>query len=233
MNNVVKYGLIAAVIAGFFLFRNSGDDIAYTDDDIDLNAVLDVTIDTIHSFQGNLDSQYGSDEQYSYSDDSSYGDSAGDSVSSGESDGSQESAQGLNSDETFFEFAAVLQDEYNAKLPALYKTHMAVSPQNDASLLAFEDPNSNNVMDEGEKALFLIEIDGDNSRIIASSSSGAVNEHHFSGTSLLTGYLIGSMLSRQRGAGVSSSSLSSKKPVTAAKAAARSRAGSGSHSKGK
>lgn len=237
MNNLVKYGLIAAVIGGVFLMRDSGEEYTFAEDEIDLNVVLDVTIDSIHRFQDNLDSQYGGDSQYSYSDDnysddSSFGDSAGDSISSGDSQDSAEGPTGLNADDTFFEFAAVLQDDLNAKQPALYKTQMAVSPQKDASLLAYEDPNGNNIMDEGEKALFLIEIDGDNSRIIASNRSGAVNEHHFSGTSLLTGYLIGSMLSRQRGAGVSSKSLASKKPVTA-KAAARSRAGSGSHSKGK
>ena len=64
------------------------------------------------------------------------------------------------------------------------------------------------------------------------SRSGAVNDHHFSGTGILTDMFIGSMLSRQRGAGVDTKSLAGKKPVTS-KAAARARAGSGSHSKGK
>ncbi len=88
------------------------------------------------------------------------------------------------------------------------------------------------MLDDKEDLLFKIEIDGENARIIASSSSGAINEHNFSGTGLLTGYLIGSMLSRQGRAGVNTQALASKKPVTAA-TAARARAGSGSHSKGK
>lgn len=89
-------------------------------------------------------------------------------------------------------------------------------------------------MDQNEDALFLIEVDGENSRVIATSRSGAVNDHHFSGTSLLAGYLIGSMLSRQSAAGVNKSALANKQPVTAkAAASARARAGSGSHSSGK
>jgi len=135
-------------------------------------------------------------------------------------------------DAAFLGFAEELGTNYNLAQPPLYKSQIGVSPQQDASLLAFSDTNMNRTLDEGEEALFKIEIDGEQSRIIASSRSGEVNDHHFSGTSLLTGYLIGSMLSRQRSAGVTSKQLASKKPMTA-KAAARSRAGSGSHSSGK
>jgi len=135
-------------------------------------------------------------------------------------------------DAAFLGFAEKLGTNYNLAQPPLYKEQIGVSPQADASLVAFSDTNMNRTLEEGEALLFKIEIDGEQSRIIASSNSGAVNEHHFSGTSLLTGYLIGSMLSRQRGAGVTSKQLASKKPVSS-QAAARSRAGSGSHSSGK
>ena len=128
--------------------------------------------------------------------------------------------------------ADTLSINYNSAEPKLYESQIGVSPQADASLLAYSDDNLNAALDEQEEALFKIEIDGENARIIASGRSGEINEHHFSGTGLLAGYLIGSMLSRQGRAGVNTSALASKKPVTA-RAAARSRAGSGSHSKGK
>lgn len=199
MNSLVKYGLIAAVIGGYVLYNNfgsSGDSYDYVDD-IDLNAVLDVTVDTLYNYSESLEGQ-----------------------------------EDLNEDDTFLGLASELEVDYNAAQPALHTAPIGVSPQTDASLLAFEDLNSDKEMNENESALFMIEIDGENARIIASSRSGAVNDHSFSGTSLLAGYLLGSMLSRQKAAGVDSKKLASKQPVTA-KAAARSRAGSGSHSKGK
>jgi hypothetical protein len=142
--------------------------------------------------------------------------------------------QQLNPDETFIAFSEKLAENYNTAQPVLHTKPIGVAPKTDASLLAYEDLNSNKEMDQGEDALFLIEVDGENSRVIATSRSGAVNDHSFSGTSLLTGYLIGSMLSRQTAAGVNKSQLASKRPMTAkAAASARARAGSGSHTSGK
>ena len=198
MGSVGKYVLIAAVIAGFYFYGQSNTS-DYVEDDIDLNAVLDVTIDTIYSYEDKINSL-------------------------GENS--------VDSDTAFLGFTEELGVNLNNAQPVIYAGQIGISPQNDASVYAYEDKNSNNVADEGELGLFIIEIDGENSRVIASSRSGAVNDHHFSGTGILTGMLIGSMLSRQRGAGVDTKSLASKKPVTA-KAAARARAGSGSHSKGK
>jgi len=198
MKSIIKYGAIAAVLAAVFYFIDSSDK-NYADDDIDLNIVLDATLDTLHIYQDTLNTQ----------------------------DQDQ-----LDADRAFLGFSDALEMAYNNVQPPLYALPIAVSPQADSSLLAYEDKNANREQDQDEASLFLIEIDGENSRIIASGGNGAVNEHHFSGSGLLAGYLIGSMLTRQRGAGVSSKQLASKKPVTA-KAAAKSRAGSGSHSKGK
>lgn len=196
IGSVVKYGLIAAVIGAIYFAGDSDDN--YVEDDIDLNLVLDVTVDTLYAFQEALDAQTETE---------------------------------VDADTAFLDFSDALAANYNQSQPAIYKSSIGVLPQTDASLLAFDDTNLNLEHDEGEELLFQIEIDGDQARIIASSRSGAINDHHFSGTGLLTGYLIGSMLTRQRGAGITGASLASKKPVTAA--AARSRAGSGSHSKGK
>ena len=202
MGNLVKYGLIIAVIGYFVYISQTDTGNNYAEDDIDLNLVLDITVDTLHAMQEKLDRQKATSE--SIPDD----------------------------DQTFIELAETLSENYNKAQPKFIESQIGVSAQADASLLAYADTNLSTTLDEGEDLLFKIEIDGQNARIIASSRSGAINEHGFSGSGLLAGYLIGSMLSRQGRAGVNTSALANKKPVTA-RAAARSRAGSGSHSKGK
>ena len=196
MKNLIQYGIIAAVIAGIYFYNKSGDH-AYVEDDIDLNAVLDVTLDALVTYDDSL-----------------------------------QGLENLDADQTFVDFAKTLENKYNAAQPPLYKGQIGVSPQKDASLVAYADTNNNHEFEKSEDAIFMIEIDGENARIVASSRSGAVSDHHFSGTSLLAGYLIGSMLGRQRMAGVDTKNLSSKKPVTT-QAAAKARAGSGSHRVGK
>lgn len=239
MNNFAKYGLIAAVIAGVYFFSNSNDTNSVKDD-IDLNLVLDVTVDTLHAYQEKLDGP-GSDGQSPISQSNPDSQTNPDSHSSllvteatdpEEAAVKPESADTRDADAAFIGFAEALAVNYNKSQPAIYTGNIGVSPQTNASLVAFSDPNSNAEFDSDEEALFMIEIDGEKARIIASSRSGAVKDHSFSGTSLLAGYLIGSMLSRQRAAGVDPKSLSAKQPVTAG-AAAKARAGSGSHSRGK
>ena len=203
MNSMVKYGLIAAVIGGFYIFGGSGDGY-YADNDIDLNAVLDVTVDTLYQFQEDIDN----------------------------ATAAQPDVEPPHPDDMFMDLTVALADAYNAKEPALHTQPMGVDPMQNASMIAYEDVNGNKQQDESEGSLFMIEIDGENSRIIATSRSGAINDHHFSGTGLMAGMLIGSLLSRQRNAGVSSKDLANKKPITA-RAAAKARSGSGSHSRGK
>ncbi|PCJ18483.1 MAG: hypothetical protein COB04_07180 [Gammaproteobacteria bacterium] len=234
--NVVKYGLIAAVVGGMLYYGGESNN-STTQEEIDLNAVLDITVDTLYSFDEGLQGQqqYQSDYQDSYQDDYAAQAPADDTTLASESASEPSSADAASSakdDAIMADFSRTLQDNLNAAHPALYPTALGVVPRSDASLLAFDDANGSQSYDEDETKLFIIEIDGENSRIVASSRSGAVNDHHFSGTSLLTGYLIGSMLARQRLAGVNPSRLANKKPATA-KTAAKARAGSGSHSKGK
>lgn len=172
----------------------------YAADDLDLNQVLDVTVETIYSFDEKTRGQT-PDEN--------------------------------DPDAAFLAFSDELESNYNAALPAIYAEPIQVQPMADASLIAYVEKGANDEFDSNvDDALYMIEIDGENSRVIATSRSGAVNDHRFSGTGLLAGYLIGSMLSRQRAAGVNPQSLANKKTQTA-KQAARSRAGSGSHSRGK
>ena len=136
------------------------------------------------------------------------------------------------------ELSDVLERNYNDQVPALYDGLVSVAPREDASLVAVADANGNLEPDPNEPPLWMIEIDGENARIVATDRSGAVQQSGFSGTSLLAGYLLGSMLSRQRAAGVDTRALAGKQPVSAqqarqARQAARARAGSGSFARGK
>lgn len=202
MNNKLKF--TAMTFATIFAFGCSSPDIH----DIDLKQALNITVNSIYTFE----EQYG--ETFS---------------TAAAQEGNQEQA----SVEAFLNFSDFLQSEYNQAEPRLDDFSVGVWPQTDASLIAFSDINQNGEWDDaaGENALFMIEIDGENSRVIATSNSGAVDEYRVSGSGFLAGYLIGSLLTRQRVAGVNTSNLATKKPITAA--AARSRAGSGSYSRGK
>jgi hypothetical protein len=195
MNNLIRYVPIA-LIAGYFLYANFSGPSA-VEDDIDLNQVLEVTVETIYAFEKNNPLLVAEQE--------------------------------TNQDGAFVKFSQDLAANYNAAIPAIFDQPITVAPQQDASLIAFVDADANGAFDSGEEALYMIEVDGENSRVIATGRSGAVNDSRISGSGLLTGMLIGSMLSRQRASG---SSPASKKTQTS-KQAARSRAGSGSHSRGK
>jgi len=145
-----------------------------------------------------------------------------------------------NTDEShlsaFLVLASALEDAYNKAIPKLDEGYIGVIPMADASLGAFRDVNANLLFDPYiDNVLFIIEVDGENSRLIATGSTGAVSERRIATTAspgFLTGALISSMLLRQSRAGVTSGQLARKKPVSA-KSAARARAGSGSYSRGK
>lgn len=133
------------------------------------------------------------------------------------------------------ELADELETNYNGHVPALHDGLVSVAAREDASLVAVADTNGNLEPDAGEIPLWMVEIDGENARLVATDREGAVQQSGFSGSGLLAGMLIGSMLSRQRMAGVNTSALAAKRPVSAAQArqAARARAGSGSFARGK
>jgi hypothetical protein len=135
-------------------------------------------------------------------------------------------------DQPFLYLADKLAVAYNSATPVLDGEQIGVNPLKDASLIAYADTNKDDKFDENEKALFLIEIDGQNSRVIATSGMGAVHDRGFSGSGMMTGFLIGNMLSRQSSAGATAG-VAQKKTVSGTQARARSRSGSGSHSRGK
>ncbi len=120
----------------------------------------------------------------------------------------------------------------------------------DGSILGFTDLNKNMTRDYGDKPIFKVEIDIARNRLIASDLTyGYRRDSYFSGMSgLVTGMIIGSLLSRQRSFGVSSSrfanmrmsprnyhssAVSRARSIARARARARSRSRSGSFSRGK
>jgi hypothetical protein len=135
----------------------------------------------------------------------------------------------------FFKTATDLTKAYNSSTPKIYDDHIGVYPSNSASLIAYEDLNKNLKKDENEQNIFFIDIDGENSRIIAESRIGASSNASFPAGTLLTGYFLGRMLMMQSAIPGFKQGLSNKTTVSSQKAMsnARARAGSGSHRAGK
>ncbi|NSX56187.1 hypothetical protein [Parasulfitobacter algicola] len=138
--------------------------------------------------------------------------------------------------ENMTEFTEYFASILNAD-PRFYDQPLGLSMKEDASFLAFADKNVNNVQDDGEGDVFTVEIDSENNRLIATDVAGNSSDLRFSGTGFLAGALIGSMLSRQRAAGVTPGSFNDRKttPRSSYKApsSARSRARSGGVGTGK
>jgi hypothetical protein len=205
IGSIIKSVVWVAIIGvGVYVYTSEDGS---NEPDIDLARVLDITVDTIVKVAKVVD-EADTDE--------SQGDSA------------------------FLLLSEELAAAYNAETPPLdpeqigaaTPASIGVLPLEDASLIAYTDSNNNNEYEESDKSLFLIEVDGENSRVIATSRIGAVHDRAFSGSGLLTGYLLGHMLSRQSAAGATRN-VAQKTRVSSTQARARARAGSGSHSRGK
>ncbi len=145
-----------------------------------------------------------------------------------------EESTDVNENNVMEKFAKTYEKDLNAVQPPIHNGPIGVKPEKDGSLLSFNDKNNNKIQDEGEEDLFKLEVDSENSRLVASSQD-EVRETGFSGTGFLMGMLIGNMLSRQRATGANPAAKRATKRAASRKAApsARSRAGSGSHSRGK
>ncbi len=171
---------------------------------VDLDRVLEVTAATLDRFQLEL------------------------GKTSELSDGSDS-----NTAESMSRFAQQLQTDLNTINPQLHPKPIGINLKEDGSIQGYSDVNNNSMRDSGEKELFLVEVDAEKNRLIASHGE-YVRDHSFSGSGLLTGLLIGHLLSRQRSAGVNPRTLSSKQAMSKTSyRSARSRSGSGSHSRGK
>lgn len=112
-------------------------------------------------------------------------------------------------DEQVAEFAGYMADVYNAD-PRFYNKTLGLEIQADAKFLGFADTNENGTKDSGESDIFTVEIDEENNRLIATDMAGNSSGLRFSGAGFLAGALIGNLLSRQRGAGITKSSFNNR-----------------------
>ena len=135
----------------------------------------------------------------------------------------------------FMKTASDLTKAYNSSNPKIYDGNLHVYPSTSGALVAYEDINKNLKQDESEENIFFIDVDGENSRIIATSRIGASNNASFPAGTLLTGYFLGRMLTMQSNFPNRKSFVNNSKTVSPKKAMsnARARAGSGSHLSGK
>lgn len=179
---------------------------------IDLNRVLDVMVSTLDSMQAPMGSK--------------------------KADDGQETPE-----------KAAFMTEFNGNFAAdlnaakLMSQPIGTEVNADGSITGFTDANKNMMLDGSDKKVFKVEIDAERSRLIATDlQNGYHRDSGFSMAGLAVGMLVGSMLSRQRGAGINSSKFSNMKmspknyhssAVAKAKSSARSKSGSGSFSKGK
>ena len=128
-----------------------------------------------------------------------------------------------------------LAKAYNSSNPKIYEDNLDVYPTTSGALVAYEDINKNFKHDENEQNVFFIDVDGENSRVIATSRIGASNNASFPAGTLLTGYFLGRMLTMQSNFPNRKSFVNNSKAVSPQKpmSNARARAGSGSHRSGK
>jgi len=148
----------------------------------------------------------------------------------------------VNKENAMQEFSNDFADDLNNTQPFVHPAGpLGVKPEADGSFVGFHDKNINQKMEAGEKAVFKLELDSENNRLVASDQS-AVRDQPFSGmgTGFLVGMLMGNILNRQSATGANPASRkatprstyqNARKAQTAR--SARSRAGSGSHSSGK
>ena len=135
----------------------------------------------------------------------------------------------------FVKTAIDLAKVYNSTNPKIYEDNLDVYPSTSGALVAYEDINKNLKQDENEQNIFFIDVDGENSRIIATSRIGASSNASFPAGTLLAGYFLGRMLTMQSNFPNRKSFVNNAKTVSPQKAMsnAKARAGSGSHRAGK
>lgn len=91
---------------------------------------------------------------------------------------------------------------FRTKLNAanLVSTPIGVKIEESGVINGFADSDNNNAMGAGEKSLFKIEIDEERNRVVATDNGGHYRDHRYRGRrGIMTGYLLGRMMSRNRG----------------------------------
>jgi hypothetical protein len=130
-------------------------------------------------------------------------------------------------DQHLEELNKYLQKAMNLE-PQLHTGAIAMRLGKDAKFTGVDDANGNGSAEEGESKLFTLELDSENKRLIATDGSGTATSRGFSGMGFIAGALIGSMLGRQRAAGIAPGSFSNRAVTSPASYnQARSRARSG------
>jgi hypothetical protein len=232
MKNILIIAVIGVVLYFVFAPSDNGTGAA---PGIDLERVLDITANTLSRDDSEVPPQNDARANTAAN-------AAGNTVDNGAA-----AAAVATSTTALNGFRDQLQLAYNSATPPLYSQPLGVAIDKDGKIVGYADPNANATQEGGEKKLFTIEVDGEKQRLIATDTSGVARDHGFSGTGLLTGMLIGSLLSRQSSAGIRPSSLSNRSVSSssnyrsarsaaasrASAASARSRSGSGSHRSGK
>lgn len=97
---------------------------------------------------------------------------------------------------------AVWMNKAMNETPPVYSKPIVTRVNRDASIDAFADDNANGHIDAGEPRLFRIEIDAVNGRILATAEGGSTYAHRPRSSGFFAGLFIGSMMNRQRQAGI-------------------------------
>ena len=134
--------------------------------------------------------------------------------------------------EQMAEFTGFYTEVLNSE-PRFYEKTLGLEVMPDATFLGFADANTNGVQDTDEGKVFTVEIDEANNRLIATDLAGNESGLQFSGTGFLAGALIGSLISRQRGAGKTAASFNNRNPTPRSNYRAPSSARSGGPRSGK
>lgn len=94
--------------------------------------------------------------------------------------------------------------------PKFYDKPLGLELKSDASFTGFVDANGNTTRDAGEDDVFTLEVDSENERLIATDTTGDSVHRRYSGSGIITGLLIGHLLSRQSRVGIARGSFNSR-----------------------
>ncbi len=160
-------------------------------------------------------------------------------------DPAQETIEPLDNEFEAAEYNEIFLTRFAANLnkAKLISSSIGVGMLNTGAIEGFIDKNKNSKKETSEKKLFTVEIDSERNRLIATDTQNQYRRSsHYRPGGLFTGFLLGSMLSRQRHSGIRSSRFSNMKmsdknyhkaATSKAKSSARSKSSSRSFRSGK
>lgn len=144
-------------------------------------------------------------------------------------------------DQAIEQFREDLEFSLNSSRPMLFpQSYIGLSSEIDGSYKGYNDKDNNQTQGTEEEDLFKIELDTQNERVLVSNPGGTETAASpFGGmmTGMFMGMMMGNLMNRQRAAGVNPASrqanVRKSAPRPASSPSAKSRAGSGSHARGK